>query len=66
MTKSRLFTCVARFAGTLVPVDLVNAGSIVAGIALAVINVDFTVDSWEKENISLSEMSTNKILCCHI
>lgn len=44
-TKSQLFTCVSRFAGTLVPVDLVNAGSVVAGIAFAVINVDFTVDS---------------------
>lgn len=43
--KSQLVTCVARFARTLVPVDLVNAGSIVAGIAFAVINVDFTVDS---------------------
>lgn len=44
-TKSQLLTCVARFTGALVSVDLVNAGSIIAGIACAVINVGFTVDS---------------------
>lgn len=38
-------TCVARFTGTLVAIDLVNAGPIVTGTALAVVNVDFTVDS---------------------
>lgn len=36
---------VAGLTGTLVAVDLVDAGAIVTGVALAVINVDFTVDS---------------------
>lgn len=44
-TKSQLFTCVARFTCAFVSVDFVNTGSIVAGIAFAVINVGFTVDS---------------------
>lgn len=38
-------TCVAGFTGTLVAIDFVDAGPRVTGIALAVINVDFTVDS---------------------
>lgn len=42
-------TCVAGFTGTLVAIDLVDAGPIVAGIALAVVNVDFTVDSCQKK-----------------
>lgn len=41
----KLLTCISRFTGTLVAVDLVDAGPIVAGIALAVVNIDFTVDS---------------------
>lgn len=38
-------TSVSGLTGTLVAIDLVDAGAIVTGIALAVINVDFTVDS---------------------
>lgn len=38
-------TSVAGFTGTLVAIDLIDAGPIVTGIALAVINVDFTVVS---------------------
>lgn len=44
----KLLTCVAGFTGTLVAIDLVDAGPIVTGIALAVINIDFTVDSCQK------------------
>lgn len=43
----KLRTSVSGLTGTLVAIDLVDAGAIVTGIALAVINVDFTVDSWQ-------------------
>lgn len=42
-----LLTCVARLTGTLIAIDLVNTGPKVAGIALAVVDVDFTVDPYE-------------------
>lgn len=41
----KLLTCIAEFTGTLVAIDLVDTSPIVTGIALAVVNVDFTVDS---------------------
>lgn len=41
----KLLTCISGFTGTLVAIDLVDAGPVVAGIALAVVNIDFTVDS---------------------
>lgn len=46
----KLLTSVARFTGALVAVDFVDAGPIVTGIALAVVDIDFTVDSYEKIN----------------
>lgn len=39
------FTGVAGFAGALVAVDLVDAGPVIAGIALAVVDVYFAVDA---------------------
>lgn len=45
---STLLTCVARFTGTLVAIDLVDTSPVITGIALAVIDVDFTVDSYHK------------------
>lgn len=50
---SKFLTRVAGFAGTLVAIDLVDAGPIVTGIALAVVNVDFTVDSCQEIHFSL-------------
>lgn len=38
-------TCVTWLTGTFIAIDLVDTGPIVTGVALAVINVDFTVDS---------------------
>lgn len=49
MTDSKFPTRVAGFAGALVAIDLVDAGPVVAGIALAVVNVDFAVDSCQKK-----------------
>ena len=46
-----LLTRVPGLAGTLVAIDLVDAGAVVTGIALAVIDVDFTVDSWQEKII---------------
>lgn len=41
-------TCVAGLTGALVAVDLVDAGPEVALVVLAVVDVDFTVDSWHR------------------
>lgn len=49
----RLLTCVAGFTGALVAINLVDTGPIVTGIALAVVNVDFTVDSCQKIAFSI-------------
>lgn len=38
-------SCVAGLAGTLVAIDFVNASSIIAGLALTVIKVNFTVEA---------------------
>lgn len=43
--SSMLPTSVAGFTGTLIAIDLIDAGPIVTGIALAVINIDFTIDA---------------------
>lgn len=43
----KLLTSVAGFTGTLIAIDLIDAGPIVTGIAFAVINVDFTIDAWK-------------------
>lgn len=56
LSVHEMLTCVAGLTGTLVAVDLVDAGPIVAGIALAVVNVDFTVDSCQKRHISFSNL----------
>lgn len=40
-----LLTSVARFTNTLIAIDFVNAGPVVTEIPLAVVNVDFTIDS---------------------
>lgn len=59
---SEYFTCVSRFTGAFVAIDPVDAGSIFAKIILAVVNIDFTVDSWRKRDLSFSMnfMITNK------
>lgn len=44
----KLLTSISGFTGTLVAIDLVDASPIVAGIALAVVNIDFTVDSCQE------------------
>lgn len=43
-------TSVAGLTGTLVAIDLVDAGPVVTGVALAVIDVNFTVNSWQTNN----------------
>lgn len=50
-----LLTCVARLTGALIAIDLVNTGPKVTGIALAVVDVDFTVDPYKGKHISVSE-----------
>jgi len=42
-------TCVARLAGALVAVDLVDALAVVAGVAGAVVQVDLAVGPWGGE-----------------
>lgn len=44
-----LLTCVAGLAGALIAVDLVDASAKVAGVALAVVNVDFAVGSLRRK-----------------
>lgn len=61
-----MFTCVARFTGTLVPIDLVNAGSIVAGIAFAIIDVHFAVDSWERKHFSQQNVHKRDVAMAHL
>lgn len=58
----KLLTCVARFTGTFITIDLVNAGPIVTGIALAIINIDFTVDSCEKRFFLVNVNNHNVML----
>lgn len=55
-----LLTCVARLTGALIAIDLVNTGPKVAGIALAVVNVDFTVDPYKGKQNSFSETKPKK------
>lgn len=43
-----VLTCVAGLAGALVAIDFVDARAKVTGVALAVVNVDFTVGSLGK------------------
>ncbi len=62
----RLFTCVAGFTGTFVAIDLVDAGPIVTGIAFAVVNVDFTVDSCQKIAFSNLECQKKSHVCISI
>lgn len=50
-----LLTCVAGLTGALIAIDLVNAGPKVTGIALAVVDVDFTVDPYKGKHILFGE-----------
>lgn len=45
----KILTGVAWFTGALVAVNFVDTRPVVTGVALTVVNVDFTVHSWKKK-----------------